>query len=62
MDIGEAAKASGVSAKMIRYYEQIKLITPAHRTESSYAPTATTTSIPCGSYAERGTSASPWNR
>lgn len=36
MNIGEASKASGVSAKMIRYYEQIKLITPAHRTESSY--------------------------
>ncbi|WP_430242648.1 Cu(I)-responsive transcriptional regulator [Neorhizobium sp. DAR64861/K0K2] len=36
MNIGEAAKASGVSAKMIRYYEQIKLISPAHRTESSY--------------------------
>ncbi|MGO7638781.1 MerR family DNA-binding transcriptional regulator, partial [Rhizobium leguminosarum] len=36
MNIGKAAKASGVSAKMIRYYEQIKLITPANRTESSY--------------------------
>ncbi|MBY3530814.1 Cu(I)-responsive transcriptional regulator [Rhizobium laguerreae] len=36
MNIGQAAKASGVSAKMIRYYEQIKLIAPAHRTESSY--------------------------
>lgn len=36
MNIGQAAKSSGVSAKMIRYYEQIKLITPAHRTESSY--------------------------
>ena len=36
MNIGEASKASGVSVKMIRYYEQIKLITPAHRTESSY--------------------------
>jgi MerR family copper efflux transcriptional regulator len=36
MNIGEASRASGVSAKMIRYYEQIKLITPAHRTESSY--------------------------
>ncbi|URK86064.1 Cu(I)-responsive transcriptional regulator (plasmid) [Rhizobium sp. RCAM05350] len=36
MNIGEASKASGVSTKMIHYYEQIKLITPAHRTESSY--------------------------
>jgi MerR family copper efflux transcriptional regulator len=36
MNIGEAAKESGVSAKMIRYYEQIKLIQPANRTESSY--------------------------
>lgn len=36
MNIGEASKASGVSAKMIRYYEQIKLIAPAHRTRSSY--------------------------
>lgn len=36
MNIGQAAKASGVSAKMIRYYEQIELISPAHRTESSY--------------------------
>ncbi|MDQ0561269.1 Cu(I)-responsive transcriptional regulator [Rhizobium mesoamericanum] len=36
MNIGQASKASGVSAKMIRYYEQIQLITPAHRTESSY--------------------------
>lgn len=36
MTIGEAAKASGVSAKMIRYYEQIGLVPPVARTESGY--------------------------
>ncbi|MEZ0000016.1 DNA-binding transcriptional MerR regulator [Sinorhizobium fredii] len=36
MNIGQASKASGVSSKMIRYYEQIGLIRPALRTASSY--------------------------
>jgi MerR family transcriptional regulator, copper efflux regulator len=36
MNIGEASGASGVSAKMIRYYEQIGLIVPKGRTESNY--------------------------
>lgn len=36
MNIGQAAAASGVSAKMIRYYESIALITPPARTEASY--------------------------
>jgi len=36
MNIGEAAAASGVKAKMIRHYEGIGLIKSAARTESGY--------------------------
>lgn len=36
LTIGDAAKASGVSAKMIRHYESIGLIDAARRTDSGY--------------------------
>ena len=36
MNIGQAAKATGISAKMIRYYEDSGLIGPVARTEAGY--------------------------
>lgn len=36
MNIGMASKASGVSAKMIRYYEEIALVPAPVRTASGY--------------------------
>lgn len=36
MNIGQAAQKSGLTAKMIRYYEATGLLRPAGRTESGY--------------------------
>jgi len=36
VNIGEASKATGVSVKMLRYYEEIRLVRPALRTTSGY--------------------------
>jgi Cu(I)-responsive transcriptional regulator len=36
MNISQAAQQSGLSAKTIRYYEEIQLIAPANRGENGY--------------------------
>ena len=38
MNIGQASKKSGISTKMIRYYEQIGLLETVNRSNSGYRP------------------------
>ena len=59
MNIGQASKASGVSAKMIRYYESIDLIPRCARRESGIASMGRRTFTGWRSSAARVTSASP---
>lgn len=42
MNIGQAAKASGISSKMIRYYETIDLLPPVARSAAGYRQYTTT--------------------
>ncbi|WP_374578408.1 Cu(I)-responsive transcriptional regulator [Phenylobacterium sp.] len=36
MNIGQASKASGVTTKMIRYYDEIGLVQPSARNDANY--------------------------
>ncbi len=62
MNIGQAAAASGISAKMIRHYETIGLIEAADRTSSGYRIYTQRMSRRCASFAAAATSVFRWSR
>ncbi len=62
MNIGQAAAASGISAKMIRHYETIGLIEAAERTGSGYRVYTQKTLRRCASSAAAAISVFRLNR
>ena len=42
MNIGQVAKACGLPVKTVRYYDEIGLVTPRHRSDSGYRQYGTT--------------------
>ncbi len=62
MNIGQASAASGVSTKMIRYYERTTLIKSADRSPAGYRVYTEATFTRSSSFDARATLAFPFRR